>query len=75
MDEKIQSSGGWAALRSPQGWLLAFQEVDGYIPPVWPWKAGEQQPMAHIDFKVKDLDEAVHHALQCGAKKIRNTVL
>jgi len=25
--------------------------------------------MAHIDFKVKDLDEAVAHAIKCGATK------
>ncbi len=67
--ERILSGGGWAGLRSPQGWILAFQEVDEYIPPVWPWKVGEQQQMAHIDFKVKNLDESVYHALQCGAKK------
>ena len=67
--EKIPSGKGWAALRSPQGWVLAFQEVDEYIQPVWPWKPGEQQQMAHIDFKVNNLDEAVLHALQCGASK------
>ena len=26
--EKILPGGGWAGLRSPQGWILAFQEVD-----------------------------------------------
>ena len=67
--EKILSGDGWAGLRSPQGWILAFQEVNEYIPPVWPWRVGEQQQMAHIDFKVKNLDESVCHALQCGAKK------
>ena len=66
--EKITSGGGWAGLRSPQGWILAFQEIEEYIPPVWPWVPGEQQQMAHIDFKVKNLGESVSHALQCGAK-------
>lgn len=67
--EKELSGGGWAGLRSPQGWILAFQEVDEYVPPVWPWKVGKQQQMAHIDFLVKNLNESVDHALQCGARK------
>ena len=67
--KKEMSGGGWAALRSPQGWLLAFQEIDDYIAPAWPWETGKQQQMAHIDFYVEDLFEAVEHAIKCGAKK------
>ena len=63
------SSEEWAALRTPEGILLVFQSVENYIPPVWPWKDGEQQQMAHIDFKVDDLSEAVEQALNYGAKK------
>ena len=59
----------WAALRTPEGMLLVFQTVEEYVPPVWPWKTGEQQQMAHIDFKVEDLQEAQAHAIQCGARK------
>jgi hypothetical protein len=39
--EKVLSGNGWAGLRSHQGWILAFQEVEDYIPPVWPWKKGQ----------------------------------
>ena len=67
--KKTLSGGGWAGIHSPQGIILAFQTVDEYIPPVWPWKNFEQQQMAHIDFKVENLQEAVEHALKCGAKK------
>ena len=67
--EKILSGNGWAGLRSPQGWIFAFQEIEEYVPPVWPWEAGKQQQMAHIDFWVENLEEAVLHALKCGAKK------
>lgn len=67
--EKEISGGGWAALLSPQGWLFAFQEIEDYIAPVWPWKDGKQQQMAHIDFYVEDLSEAVEHAINCGARK------
>ena len=66
---KILSGNGWAGLRSPQGWILAFQEVEEYEPPVWPWEKGKQQQMAHIDFLVEDLDSSVAHALKCGARK------
>lgn len=59
----------FAAIRTPQGILLVFQTVDGYVPPVWPWAEGTQQQMAHIDFKIDDLAEAEAHAIQCGATK------
>ena len=67
--KKEISTDNWAALRTPEGILLVFQTVEGYTPPVWPWKNGEQQQMAHIDFKVAHLKEAEALALQCGAKK------
>lgn len=67
--KKEISGGGWAALRSPQGWLFVFQEIEDYIEPVWPWENGKQQQMAYIDFYVENLFESVEHALKCGAKK------
>ena len=45
------------------------QTVEAYVRPVWPWKAGEQQQMANIDFKVEDLRAAEAHAIRCGAKR------
>ncbi len=67
--EKEISTDEWAAIRTPEGILLVFQTVDGYVPPVWPWKSGEQQQMAHIDFKVDDLREAEALAIKHGARK------
>lgn len=67
--EKMESDGGWAGIHSPQGVILAFQTVEEYVPPVWPWRIGEQQQMAHIDFKVDDLEKAVEFAIGCGASK------
>ncbi len=67
--KKTISGNGWAGIRTPQGIILAFQTVEEYMPPVWPWKEGAQQQMAHIDFKVENLAEAVEHALRCGARK------
>jgi hypothetical protein len=34
---------------------------------VWPEKPGAQQQMAHLDFAVNDLEQAVQYAIQCGA--------
>lgn len=66
---KTLSGNGWAGIHTPQGIILAFQSVENYVPPVWPWREGEQQQMAHIDFKVDNLEEAVEYALSCGARK------
>jgi hypothetical protein len=67
--EKEISSEEWAAIRIPEGILLVFQTVESYIPPVWPWQEGKQQQMAHIDFKVDNLQEAEELAISHGAKK------
>jgi hypothetical protein len=59
----------WAALRTPEGILLVFQTVEDYTPPVWPWEKGKQGQMAHIDFKVDNLQESEALALTHGATK------
>lgn len=46
---------------------ITIQQVDDYVPPVWPATPEEQQQMAHLDFHVEDVEEAVEHALSCGA--------
>ena len=63
------SSDEWAALRTPEGILLVFQTVENYVAPIWPWKNGAQQQMAHIDFLVDDLKEAELLAIENGAIK------
>lgn len=66
--EKTISNQQWAGIHTPQGIILAFQRVEEYVPPVWPWTKGEQQQMVHLDFKVDDLQKAVEHAIKCGAR-------
>lgn len=66
--DKTYSGGGWAGLTSPEGVVLAFQEVEGYIAPVWPWEAGKPGQMVHFDLLVDDLEEAVRFAVSCGAR-------
>jgi len=63
------SSDEWAGISTPHGILLVFQTVENYVPPVWPWENTKQQQMAHIDFYVENLDDAVKFAINCGAKK------
>lgn len=64
-------AGGWAAITAPNGTVYAFQEVDEYAPPVWPWQAGRPGQMLHLDFWVaaEDLDAAVAYAEHLGARQ------
>lgn len=59
---------GWAAIESPAGMVIAFQEVENYQSPAWPWESGKQGQMLHMDFYVDNLDEAVAYAMRLGAK-------
>lgn len=63
----------WACLGAPgaeQGEYpgITFQRNPAYVPPVWPDEPQAQQQMAHLDFAVNDLDQAVQYAIDCGAK-------
>ena len=60
----------WLAVISPDEHIcLLFQEIEDYIPPVWPNEKGKQQQMTHLDFaSAPDEKESVKsHALACGA--------
>lgn len=62
----------WACVGAPgtvQGAYpgILFQRNPDYQPPVWPDKPEAQQQMAHLDFAVNNLEEAVRYAIQCGA--------
>ncbi len=59
---------GTAIVAAPQGSIyLVFQQVEGYVPPVWPVVAGQQRPMMHFDFQVGDLTVAAEDAVALGA--------
>lgn len=66
--EETHEGGGWFGLTSPHGVVLAFQTTEEYEPPVWPYEKGKQGQMLHLDFFVKNLDEAVNYAIKLGAK-------
>lgn len=46
---------------------ITFQRNPDYEPPVWPAEPSAQQQMAHLDLAVDDLEQAVRHAISCGA--------
>ena len=46
---------------------ITFQRSSAYRPPVWPDAPEAQRQMAHLDFAVNDIEQAVQHALTCGA--------
>lgn len=59
----------WALMRSPDGGTgLAFQTEPWYRPPVWPEQAGQPEKMLHLDIQVDDLEAAVAHAIDAGAR-------
>lgn len=57
----------WVELDNGGGVTVAFQRVDGYVPPVWPGNTHPQQ--AHLDIDVIDLDVAEAAVLAIGATK------
>ena len=64
----VTSEPSWAMLERPGGGPgLSFHVDEGYVRPVWPSAAGEQQPMSHLDIAVADLGSAREFALAQGA--------
>jgi catechol 2,3-dioxygenase-like lactoylglutathione lyase family enzyme len=67
--EVSKSEPNWATVNPSSGvGYLGFQRSEGYRAPVWPNADGQQQMMLHLDFEVSDLDAAVAHAVELGAR-------
>ncbi|MFF0682920.1 VOC family protein [Streptomyces tendae] len=60
---------GAAVAPSESVGYIAFQLSDGYVPPVWPAQGDAQRITMHLDFEVVDLQAAVAHALELGARE------
>jgi catechol 2,3-dioxygenase-like lactoylglutathione lyase family enzyme len=59
----------WVLMRDPSGGTgLSFQADAGYRRPTWPEKTSGQDKMLHLDIKVADLEAAVEHAVESGAR-------
>jgi catechol 2,3-dioxygenase-like lactoylglutathione lyase family enzyme len=68
--KRVQDEAGWVVLH-PGGdaSAISFHEDVEYTPPVWPSKADRQQIMAHLDIGTDDLEAAVAHARDAGARE------
>jgi catechol 2,3-dioxygenase-like lactoylglutathione lyase family enzyme len=67
--EVTASEPDWVLMRDPNGGVgLSFQAERDYRPPTWPERPDARDKMAHLDFRVDDLDTAVAHAVACGAR-------
>jgi hypothetical protein len=59
--------GGAVAPAEDAGYYLGFQTEEHYVRPVWPAGPGDPQMSMHLDIAVDDLEQAVAHAVECGA--------
>lgn len=70
---------GWPRVHDETGWVilhpggdgaaLSFHEDVEYVPPVWPSRPDRQQIMIHLDIGTNDLDAAIAHAVEVGARQ------
>lgn len=63
---------GWAQLQPVPGRLRMTLNLEWdplYEPPTWPSATGLQQPQAHLDLAVDDLDAAEAWAVELGARR------
>ena len=60
----------WTTLAPSEeaGYNLAFASEPHYEPPTWPAVPGRQSMMMHLELEVDDLEQAVAHAVSCGAR-------
>ena len=59
----------WVAMRDPAGGRgLLFQAEATYRAPVWPERPSGQDKMLHLEIQVDDLEGAVAHAVELGAR-------
>lgn len=67
LDWKVETSPGWADIRSADGQCISFQQIEPYTAPKWPGQDVPQQ--MHLDVIVDDLDSAEAEVLKLGATK------
>jgi Glyoxalase-like domain len=67
LDWKVETSDGWAEVRSEDGQCISFQQVEAYSSPAWPGQDVPQQ--IHLDVIVDDLDAGEVAVLGLGATK------
>ena len=71
--KNTHEGGEWYGLGVPgQEMTLAFQTVENYQLPTWPYEVGKPGQMLHLDFYVENVEEAVAYAIECGATIARD---
>lgn len=59
----------WVTLRPPDGIAyLAFHLNEQHVAPAWPSTPTQPQQQLHLDFQVSDLEAALTHAVELGAR-------
>ncbi|WP_335991580.1 VOC family protein [Glycomyces sp. MUSA5-2] len=61
-------SAGWAQVRTGDGLTLNFEYEAHWQAPVWPAQDDRPHATQHLDIHVDDLDTAVAHAAEQGAR-------
>ena len=59
---------GWVVIGGGDSIPLSFELDEHYQPPVWPSEPGRPPTQLHLDVQVNDLEGALSHALECGAR-------
>lgn len=62
---------GWAQVRTTSDFgqiTLNFEYDAAWQVPVWPSEHGKQHITQHLDIRVDNLEAAIAHAIDCGAK-------
>ena len=60
----------WGAIRDDDGAItVAIQHEPDQVPAAWPARPGDQHMQMHLEIRADRLDEAVAHAVSCGASE------
>ena len=58
----------WVIIAGGDSVPISFELDQHYQPPVWPTEPGKPPIQLHLEVQVSDLEGALAHALECGAR-------
>ena len=58
----------WVVISGPDSVPIAFELDQHFQPPVWPSEPGKPPTQMHLEVQVTDLQGALSHALEVGAR-------
>ena len=58
----------WVVIAGQDSVSIAFELDQHFHPPVWPSETGKPPTQMHLEVQVDDLEGALAHALECGAR-------